>query len=406
MSWSVIALAGLLVVCTLLARRLEQWGITTAMLLVPAGFLVGWTTHDALAAGLTAHTMRPVVETILAIVLFEHAANIRGGFFGGQAKMAMRLLFLAMPLSLGLAVLMGLWLVPHLGWPALLLIACVVVPIDFSPVMALLHDERIPLRVRQLLNVEEGYSDGVIAPIFLFALALTIDGGHTAKEGLVEAMSEAVPHLAIAVVLGLGLGGGLAWLANAADRADLTTERSRRVMMVITPVLTYLLNVGLGGNGFVAAFVGGVAFNSVRVYVDRPREQQLLDDTTFLLAAIMWFVFGAAAHYEFEDGVKPHSLVWFSLLVLTVARALPVLAVTVRSSLSWRERTVLATLGPRGTANISLALLAYVALPEGPDEMLLEASFLVIIGSIAVHGLLGPLLVRRTAVAGVEAERQ
>jgi NhaP-type Na+/H+ or K+/H+ antiporter len=374
------------------------------MALVLAGAVVGFATHDALAEGIEAHVVEPILETILAIVLFEHATNIRGGFFGGQARLVLRLLFVAMPISLALAVVLGLWLLPGISWAALLVIACVVVPIDFAPVVSFLHDERIPLRVRRLFNVEEGYSDGVIAPVFLFALAVA-SGEHTKTEGVVHALREGVPHLVVAIVLGVVIGAGVAWGANVADRRGTMTDQSRRLLVVGAPVLTYTLNVGLHGNGFVAAFVCGIAYNGVRQCVDADREQELVDDVAFLLAGIVWFVFGAVAWYVLEDGV-PAELVVFSALVLTVVRAGPVALTMLRTPLTRPERVLMAGLGPRGTASIALALLAYVALPDDPADTLLSVTILVVLGSVVIHGLAGPLLVGRSTVDGKVPARQ
>ncbi|OFJ53172.1 cation:proton antiporter domain-containing protein [Mycolicibacterium grossiae] len=403
MLWSVVGLAAVLVVWSLLARRLERWRITPVMALVLTGAVVGVATHDALASGIEAHVVEPVIETVLAIVLFEHAANVRGGFFGGQAALVLRLLFVAMPIGLAVAVLLGLGLIGGLPWSALLVIACVVVPIDFAPVTSFLHDERIPDRVRGLFNVEEGYSDGVIAPVFLFALAIT-GGEQTKAEGVLHALEEGIPHLVVAVVLGWALGSGLAWCANAADRRGAMTDQSRRLLMVAAPVLTYTLNVGVGGNGFVAAFVCGIAYNAVRSYVDAEREQELVDDVAFLLAGIVWFAFGAVAWYVLQDGVAI-GLVLFSLLVLILARAAGVGVAMLGTSLDRSERVLLATLGPRGTASIALALLAYTVLPDEPGERLMEAAIVVVLGSVLLHGLLGPFLVGRSGEGPFLARR-
>ncbi len=395
MVWSVAGLAAIVVVWSLTARRLDRWRVTPVMALVFAGALVGVLTKDALASRIEAHVVAPIIQLILAIVLFEHAANIRGGFFGGQAKLALRMLFVAMPISLALVVGFGLWLLPGMSWSMLLVLACVVVPIDFAPVASFLRDERIPLRVRKLLNVEEGYSDGVIAPVYLFALAIS-DGQHTEAQGVAHALEEGLPHLAVAVALGTGIGAGVAWIANRADGHRFMTEQSRRLLVVGAPVLTYAVNIGLHGNGFVAAFVCGIAYNSVRQYTDDSQEQEFIDDITFLLAAVVWFVFGSVAWYILEDGAAL-SQVLFGVLVLTVVRALPVLLTLVGSGLSRPERTLVAGLGPRGTASIALGLLAYAVLPDDPADTLLTVMIIVVLGSVVAHGLVGPTLVGRVA---------
>lgn len=400
MLWSVVGLAAVLIVWSLSSSLLRRWRITPVMALVVAGALVGATTHDALATKLDTDVISPIIEMILAVVLFEHATNIKQGVFGGQARLALRLLLVALPVGLALTIASGLLFLPHLGWATLLVMACVLVPIDYAPVVSFLHDERIPLRMRQVFNVEEGYADGVISPVFVFALAIAVEG-HSTSASIGHALSDGLPHLLVAIALGVGIGVGVAKVANLADARGLMTDQARRIVMIAAPVLTYTLNVGVHGNGFVAAFICGIAYNGVRTYQDATREQGLIDDLTFLLTAIVWFVFGAVAWYVLEDGV-PLRVVFYSLVVLVVVRGVSVTISMVRSGLSRSERMLLVALGPRGTANIVLALLAYDVLADNPAERLLEATVLVVLGSVVLHGLLGEYLINRNTRTDAE----
>lgn len=395
MVWSVVGISAALAVWALFARRLERWQITPAMVLVVAGAGVGVATHHTLAASLDTDVILPIIELILAILLFGHATHVRGGFFGGMFGPAARLLVIALPLSLGLSVLLGSWLLPGLSWAALLAIACVVVPVDFAPVVAFLHDDRIPARVRTLLNVEEGYSDGIVAPVLVFALAIA-GGEQAGAQTVMHAVREAVPHLASAVVLGLAIGALVAVAANAADRRGFMTDGSRRLILVSTPVLAYTLNVASGGNGFVAAFVCGIAFNGLRHYADSTRELELLDDVSFVLSAVLWFVFGAVAWYVLEEGVAP-GLVMFCVLVVAVVRFVPVLVALTRSGVSPPHRRLLAMLAPRGAATIVLGLLAFNMLSGDAERIVLLSTILVVLGSVLVHGVLGAVLAGRYA---------
>ncbi len=105
-----------------------------------------------------------------------------------------------------------------------------------------------------------------------------------------EALAEALPEIGIALVVGPAIGWLLGKLANAADRRNLMTEQSKRIIYVAAPLLSYSLSVGLGGNGFVSAFLCGMALNYVRTTQDKRRELELIDDVAVLLTAFMWFV--------------------------------------------------------------------------------------------------------------------
>jgi len=221
---SVIAVALILVAWSLLARRLERWRVTAPMFLVLAGIAVGISTQDVLAKSLNTDTAQHVAEIILAVLLFIDATDIRGGLFGSEPRAAMRVLFIAMPLSLALSVALGLWLLPSLGWAVLIAIACVVVPTDFAPAASILRDERVPERVRTTLNAEAGYNDGIVSPVFIFALAVAGDRSHAATP--MEALGSAVPHAIKAILVGVAVGAALALLTNAAERRGDMTEQT------------------------------------------------------------------------------------------------------------------------------------------------------------------------------------
>jgi NhaP-type Na+/H+ or K+/H+ antiporter len=244
-------------------------------------------------------------------------------------------------------VLLGFWLLPSTSWGTLLVIACIVVLIDFSPAPSIVRDGRIPGRVRDLLNAEAGYNDGIISPIFIFALALA-GGDHEPADTPLVALGAAVPHSLKGLVLGLVVGAGLALAANVAERHGLMTEQSKRIIVVAAPALAYTLSLGVHGNGFIAAFVCGIAYHYFRHSRDVERELELLDDLSFLLTAAMWFVFGGLVLIAYWRAGLTVGVVVFCLLALTLVRMLPVAAAMLGSKFSWPERLMLGWLGPRG----------------------------------------------------------
>lgn len=386
---SLIAISVVLAGWALSARRLERWRVTAPLFLVVAGAVVEYTTHGSLADTLNADIAEHVAEIILAVLLFVDATDVRGGFFGSYPRSAMRLLFIALPLSIALSMLLGLWLLPTTSWATVLVIACMVVPIDFAPAESIPRDQRIPDRVRDPLKVEAGYADGIVAPTFLFALALASENlqAKTPLHTLGLAVTEAV----MAIVVGLCVGAGLAVAANFSERRGVMTEQSRRLILVAAPALSYTVSLWVEGNGFVAAFVCGVAFNLFRHSPDIRNELELLDDIGFLLTAAMWFVFGGVVLIAYWSADLSIGVVVFCVLALTVVRILPVLLAMLRSRLSWGERLLIGLLGARGTPSIVLGLLAFNVLDGGAEHAVLLTMVLVVLGSVVIHGVGAPL---------------
>lgn len=381
---SLVAVSVVLAAWSLLSRGLERFRLTAPMVLVMAGMAVGFTTQDVLAATLNTDTAQHTAEIILAVLLFVDATDVRGGIFGADPRSALRLLFIAMPLALAVSVLLGLWLLPGQSWAVLLVIACVVVPIDFAPTSSLLRDERIPERVRGLLNVEAGYNDGIVSPVFLFAVALAAD--HTHVQTPVDALGHAVPEALKALVVGFAVGAGLAVLTNIAERRDLMTAQAKRVILVAAPLLAFGASLGLGGNGFVSAFVCGLAYNYFRSSPGFHAELELVDDMGFLLAGLMWFVFGLTAVFALGSGV-PIGLVVFCLLALTVVRVVPVLLAMLGSPVGRPERLLLGLLGPRGTTSIVFGLLAFNELTGAAEHTVGMVMVVAVLGSVVLHGV-------------------
>lgn len=390
---SIIAVAATLVVWSLLAEKFEEWRFTAPVVVVVAGVVVGLTVRDSVGETLNTHAALRAAEITLAVLLFVDAADVRGGMFGRHPGVALRVLLIGLPLSLGLAVGVGAWLLPGVGWPLLLVIACVVVPSDFAPAQAILRDRRLPARVRDVLNVEGGYNDGIVSPVFLFALVLA--GHATSGRSAGDALGTAAPSAVKAVLVGLALGALLGFCVNRAERAGFMSAQAKRLVLVAAPLLAYGCAVGVGGNGFVASFLCGFVFHAVRRTEETQREMQLIDDVGFLLGVVMWFVFGTTAVFALWGGVE-WELVLFCAAALTVVRIVPVMISLIGSGVPVREGFLIGWLGPRGTTSIVFGLLAFNELSLDDDAVLVLTVLVVtVLGSVAVHGLGSPVTARK-----------
>ncbi|CAN5709189.1 cation:proton antiporter [soil metagenome] len=394
---SLVIVAIVLAGWALSAGRLERLRIGAPLFLVVAGAVVEYTTHGSLADTLNSKTAEHVAQIILAVLLFVDANAIRSGLFGAYPRSATRLLFVALPLSLGLAVLLGLWLLPGVSPATLLVIACIVVPIDFAPIPSIVRDGRVPIRVRNLLNVEAGYNDGIVSPVFVFALAVADQAEADVAGSFWGELGAAVPHVVVAIVVGLCVGVGLALAANAAERTGVMTGQSKRVIVVVAPALAYTLSLAADANGFVAAFVCGIGYHYFRHSQDTERELELLDDIGFLLTSAMWFVLGGVALIAYWHASLTVGIVVFCLLALTLVRMVPVAAAMVKSRFSWSERLLLGWLGPRGASSIVFGLLAYNVLDGNDEDTILLIMVAVVLGSVLLHGFGAPAAARAFA---------
>ncbi|MEU3642206.1 cation:proton antiporter [Lentzea sp. NPDC034063] len=396
-----LAAAFAMVVRSLAANRLDRWLLGAPLVMVLAGVVVGLFEPNGIADGLNTESVQHAAEIILAVLLFVDATEVRAGrLWGAYPGLVARVLLVAMPVSIAVAALLGWLLFPTLPWAVLLLVACVTVPIDFAPAERVVRDPGLSVRVRGTLNVESGYNDGIVTPLFLFALILA--GDDSQDRTPLEALGTVLPFALKALLAGVVIGALLGWLMDLAHQAGWVSDQSARVAVLLAPLLTYTATVAIDGNGFVASFVCGIAFRYVhrllkarRVRTGRAEARtdalntdlHLLEDVTGLLTMTMWFVVGIAAVLTFYLGVSWQILL-FCAAVLTVVRIVPVFLAFTGSRMPRRERLLVGALGPRGTTTIVFGLLAYNRLPEGNTaDTILALTVGCVLGSVVLHGV-------------------
>jgi len=361
--------------------------------------MLAWT---FVAERLDTHIAERIVELVLAVLLFVDATVIRDGFLAGERGAVGRLLFIALPLMVAAAFGAGLPLLPTPSWAVVFVIACVVLPLDFATAPHLLKDRDLPLWVRHVLAVESGYNDGLFSPAFAFAILLIGESGHGGSPE--DAVQQAFPAAAYAVLVGVGFGTVTGAVLRRSERARWSNAESVGVAALLLPVVTYSIALSVGGNGFVAAFLAGIAYKRARIGFRGERSP--LPEAEFanvealgtVASLIVWFVFGAVAVLVFEVGV-PGSVILYSVLVLTVVRLVPVYVAMLGTGATFVDRTLLGLVGPRGTTSIVFGLLAYNATRDEDADLTLATMTIVLLGSLVLHGVAVPWAAQRLRAA-------
>jgi NhaP-type Na+/H+ or K+/H+ antiporter len=384
---ALVVIMAILLAWALVAGRLARWSITAPLAMVVAGVALTAGSNPVFTIDLETSSFEHTVEVVLAILLFVDATETPGGIFGREPKLTARLLGVALPLTLLAALGVGFLLLPGTGFWMLAVLATVVVPTDFAPAAALIRDRRVPARLRDLLNVESGLNDGLIAPIYLFCLAAAKaqDSSHIA----VTALADAVPAVLVAIAVGAVVGFVGAKLLSRSWRRHWTQPTALRLGVAALPLLTYGLAIVLHGNGFVAAFVAGAFF--ALATRELPEDAlNLTEDVGMLLSLVVWFIFGRAIN-QVAGGIT-WRVAWYAVLVVTVMRIVPVMLSLLGTSISRRDALFLGWLGPRGLATIVFGLLAFVELTGADADLVADVMVATVVLSIVLHGLsYGPL---------------
>ena len=155
-------------------------------------------------------------------------------------------------------------------------------------------------------------------------------------------------------------------------------------------MITYLAATALDGNGFVAAFVAGIAAGTTGREEVAGERLQLTNDVGTLVSAAVWFVFGTLIPDVVARGISWNVLL-YAVLSLTLVRMLPVALALVRSDLGTRDVLFLGWIGPRGLASILFGLIAIEELHThgltAAADSVAEIIVVTVGLSVLLHGL-------------------
>ena len=347
-------LAAVFVVYAMAAGRLDRWSITAPMVFVLAGAILGPDGTGLLPASLSSGTGRAITELTLALLLFADASSVRVADIRQDASLPIRLLVIGLPLTIVFGTLLAHVLDPAAGWAAAALIATILAPTDAALGLAVVTNPQVPARIRRALNLESGLNDGLATPFVTLFLAVVTAEEHTTSGGWAAA---AISQLGLAVVAAVivGLGGG--WLVSVAKDRGWTSNLSEQLAVLGLAVLSYTGAVAIGGNGFVAAFIGGLLFGFTTKGA-LVTSVEFSETTGLFTSFLVWTLFGAFFVGHLLTSAVSWAAVIYAILSLTVVRIIPVAVSLTGAGLRGSTLLFMGWFGPRGLASVVFTLVA------------------------------------------------
>jgi sodium/hydrogen antiporter len=373
-----------------LSGPLARHNVTGPLVFVTAGYLLANPNWGILPLSLETATVHAIAEAALALVLFADACRVNVSELRRDTWLPFRLLAIGLLLSLLVGGLLASWLLVGLPWALAAFVGAALAPTDAALSVQVINDGRIPTRIRRALNVESGLNDGIATPVVTLALALAASqlGMVGESEGFVA--GAALRELGLGAGVGLVLGLGGARMITQTARRGWTGPSALRLAVLGTAASAFALTLALDGNGFIAAFVAGIAFGKFldEDVVEIASATELPELGGELLALIVWFLFGAGlvpVAFAYLD----LPLVIYAVASLTVVRMAPVALALVGSGLDRTSIVFIGWFGPRGLASVVFALLAVESL--GASDPLvgraIAAVVLTVLLSVILHGL-------------------
>jgi NhaP-type Na+/H+ or K+/H+ antiporter len=326
--------------------------------------------------------LHPVAEVTLVVLLFLDAAQTDFAALKRRFVWPVRMLVIGLPLAIAFGVIAGALFFPD--WPifAVALASAILAPTDAALGQAVVTNEAVPIRPRRALTVESGLNDGLALPAVLFfaALAAASEAQDSAEWLIYGAKQILLGPLAGAIV---GFIGGWAFLR--AKSAGSTSDIYEGVGALALAGSAYLGAVLIGGNGFISAFVAGLAFGMVIkgackfVYEFTESEGQLLTwSAFFLLGATL--VPDAIAHLTLP-------MLGLILVSLFIVRPLAIWVSLFGTDAHGTTKMFFGWFGPRGLATALFALLVMENLPHALGQDILHLAINAVWISAILHGV-------------------
>ncbi len=383
------ALAGIVVLgigAQWLAWRLR---VPSILLLLGAGFAVGpgmgWIDPDQLFGDL----LLPVVSLSVGLILFEGGLSLRFRELRKTWGSLVGLLTVGVLVTWGLSAVAAKQILGIPGSLALLLGAILVVtgPTVIGP---LLRHIRPTGRVAPVAKWEGIVIDPIGATLAVLVYE-GLDAIRRAEYG--SATLNVLQGLGATVLVGGLIGtlcaGVLVWCLRRFWIPDYL--QNPVTLMFVVAALT-ASNALHHESGLLAVTLMGVILANQRI-VPMDRITEFKESLTVLLISALFILLAARVRLEDLTALGWRGPV-FALLMLLVVRPLAVWAATIGSHLTRPERLFLAWFAPRGIVAASVASVFALRLGES-GAVMVPATFLVIIVTVAVYGLTAGPLARR-----------
>lgn len=386
-----VCFAALLVVAVLLSELANRTVLSTAVLFLVGGFVLGPGVLGVLDVTSGAPAVSVLAELALFSVLFSDGMRVGVRELRSAWRLPGRALVLGLPFTLLVTAALAHW-VAGLPWLESLLLGAVLSPTDPVFAAAIVGRKEVPTRLRHLLNVESGINDGLALPIVLVLLA-SAGGTDTSGWTLVEEL-----------VLGLVIGIVVPWVVLRLERLPFLSSVTH--LQPLLPAALGLLVLGLclvtHANLFLGAFAAGATVATMSQELRHEFEQlgELVAEQLKLVAVLVFAALMTPSFLVEEISWQGWA---FAVLALVLARPTALWLAFVGSGLGRREQAAAMWFGPKGFASVVYGLIVLESGIDLADE-LFHLTALTVSLSILAHSSTDVVVARQFVTEDLERQ--
>ncbi len=263
------------------------------------------------------------------------------------------------------------------------LLGAIISATDAAAVFAVIKASGVALRsdVKALIEVESGSNDPTAAFLVLAATAILAHPGGS----LLPLAPNFFIETAVGLLAGLVVGGSYIF---AMRRAHVATLGLAGVLATSAAILAYGAAALLHGNGFFAAYAGGITAGSF-AFKHKRGVLQFQDGVAWLAQVTMFLTLGLLVNPRELPGVAVEGVVTTLVLMLAARPVSVFLCLWPFRRYDWRAKLFIGWGGLRGAAPIVLSIFPMLAHVRGSGEVFNIVFFVVLLASVIQGPTLG-----------------
>ena len=336
----------------MLAKRLSTTILTAPMVFLGMGYLMSQS--GMIHIGDAHETVYLIAEISLVVLLFLDASQINLRRLKKQRSWPLRMLLIGIPLSILIGTGFAYLFFPHWSWAMLALIAAILAPTDAALGQAVVSNESVPINERQSLSVESGLNDGLALPVILFFASLVaMETGSQVSD--ISWLMFGFTQIFVGILVGVGIGWMSGWLFLFSESKETSSSIYEGIGVLALTGISYIMASLLGGNGFISAFVAGLAFGNIVkghcrfIYQFTESEGQILIWSSFVIIGL-GLLPTAIEHLSLP-------VVGYILVSIFIVRPLAIYLSLLGTKSKTLTRLFMGFFGPRGLATALFALI-------------------------------------------------
>ena len=394
------------VICILLAaaisRRIQHTILTLPMVYTFFGIVLGGLVLDVIPLTPEDNLVEVIAELTLVIVLATDASRIdlRGLF--RDHNLPTRLLSIGLPLTMISGTIAAVLIFTDLSFWEAVILGVILSPTDASLGQSVVSNPKVPVRIRQTLNIESGLNDGIALPFLLLAIALAD------SEVLFHNPFEFLLSVLVQIALGIAAGLVVGYLGTRfilwGQRSSWMSSNYQKISSLALILLAYGLAELIGGNGFIAAFCFGLASTNFAGKEESEDLFEYAETEVTLLMLLTFLLFGAVMLPPAIEAINPE-IVLYAVLSLTLVRMVSVAISMLGEKVRPITTLFLGWFGPRGVASILYIFIVLESENLPGLQLIYSVAMITVLFSIYAHGMTAAPLSKWYGNRMVETEK-